>query len=327
MSRRASLRPAMRRLTKTLLVTIAFATYSLLAVAEGKLTIPPAAFSAQSSKKTEYGANLTIAIYQYDDARSKPVGAVTALKQTVSTAEEEIDYITRTFGLEELKPRHIRAVGLREGESFSDAQPMNERPLVLTIIPRSVTRSEVKFDLVARYAGKVLLEAKDATANNYETVMLRGGRGDFGVREFIGPGGAVERVPDQRALLVTITPSVIAVRGLQNRPSDISRPTDQFGSSLRLGEGDVFLMPAIITRAAPKFVAGSVPKGSITLEGVITPDGHVTNVRVLDSPDPAYNAKAIEAFRQYRFNPARLNGKPTYATYRETIVFSRPGPL
>jgi len=47
-------------------------------------------------------------------------------------------------------------------------------------------------------------------------------------------------------------------------------------------------------------------------------------VRVLDSPDSALNAKAIETFRQYRFNPAKLNGRPTYATYRETIIMSKP---
>jgi TonB family protein len=63
------------------------------------------------------------------------------------------------------------------------------------------------------------------------------------------------------------------------------------------------------------------------MEAIITPDGRVTNVRVLDSPDPAYNPRAIEAYRQYRFNPAQLNGKPTYATYRETIIFTKPGPL
>ena len=291
------------------------------------LCLWPPHTGAQAAKKTEYGANLTVAVYQYDDTRSKQINEVTALKQTVSTAEEEIDYISRTFGVEELKSRHIRSVGLREGESFSDSQPMNERPLVFTIIPRTITRSGVTFDFVARYDDKVVLEAKGVNANNYETVMLRGSRGDFGMREFIGPGGKPERVPEKRALLVTVTPTIIAVRGLQNRPLDISRPTDQYGATVRLGENDVFIMPTILTRALPKFTVGSLPKGSITLEAIITPEGKVTNVRVLDSPDAGYNLKAIEAYRQYHFSPAQLNGKPTYATYRETIVFTRPGPL
>ena len=47
-------------------------------------------------------------------------------------------------------------------------------------------------------------------------------------------------------------------------------------------------------------------------------------MRVLDSPDTALNPKVIETFRQYRFNPAKLNGRPTYATFRETIILSKP---
>ena len=70
-----------------------------------------------------------------------------------------------------------------------------------------------------------------------------------------------------------------------------------------------------------------MPKGTLTLEGVVTPEGRVTNVRILDTPDPGYNQKAIEAFRGYRFNPATLNGRPTYATFRETIQFGKPSPL
>jgi len=76
-----------------------------------------------------------------------------------------------------------------------------------------------------------------------------------------------------------------------------------------------------------KFPPGSIARGSITLEGIITPEGRVTNVRVLDSPDSALNPKAIEAFRQYRFNPAKINGRPSYATFRETIILSKQGPL
>ncbi|HZN10572.1 MAG TPA: energy transducer TonB [Blastocatellia bacterium] len=280
----------------------------------------------QLLRKGDYGAGLTVSVYQFDDTRSRAFEPVTTLKQTVSSPQEEIDLITRTYGVEEMKSRHVRSIGLREGESFTDSPTFNERPLVITITPEEVTKEEVKFNLVARYAEETLLEARNVRVGNYETVMLRGARGDFGVREFMGPNG-VERIPEKRALLITVTPSVIQVSGLQNKPSEISRPTDQFGSKVGLGASDIFVMPTVVNRVAPKFVAGSQPKGTITLEGVVTPEGRATNVRVLDTPDPAFNAKAIDAFRQYRFNPATLNGRPTYATFRETIVFSKPGPL
>jgi len=281
---------------------------------------------AQLLKKSDYGAGLTIAFYQFDESRSKQFGEVTALKQTAATADEEIDYMTRTFGLEEMKLRHLRSIGLREGESFSDVQVVNEKQFNFTVVPRTVTREDVRVDLTVNYAGQAILTVKDVVVRNYETVALRGGRGDFGVREFIGPDGK-ESVPEKRSLLVTLTAAITLARGLQNRPTDISRATDEFGTRITLSENDIFVMPAVITRVPPKFVIGSAPKGSITLEGIVTPEGKITNVRVLDTPDSALNAKAIEAFRQYRFNPGRLNGKATYATFRETIVFSKPGPL
>ncbi len=281
---------------------------------------------AQLLRKSDYGVGVTVAVYQFDDARSKQFPLVNTLKITANTPEEEVEYITKNFGAEDLKVRHIRSIGLREGEAFTDSQPMNERQLVFTITPRIVTKGEVTFDFAVKYGDQTLLDAKSVTAGSYETVMLRGERGEFGVREFMGPNGP-EKMPEKRALLVTITPTVQSARSLANKPSDISRPTDQFGARVELADSDVFMMPAIANRAPIKFPPGSLAKGSITLEGIITPEGRVTNVRVLDSPDSALNPKAIEAFRQYRFNPAKINGRPAYATFRETIILSKQGPL
>jgi TonB family protein len=284
------------------------------------------AVHGQLLKKSDYGVGVTVAVYQFDDTRSKQFAEVNKLNQTASTPEEEMDVITRNFGVEELKFRYVRSIGLREGEPFTDSQPMNERQFSFTIVPRVITKSDVSFEFTAMYADKVLLEAKGVTIGNYETAMLRGARSGFGVREFQGPDG-VEKAPDTRALLVTITPTVTATRNLANKPSDISRPTDQFGSKVEIREGDIFVMPAVANRVPIKFAPGASVKGSITLEGVVTPEGRVTNVRVLDTPDPALNPKAIEAFRQYKFNPPKLNGRATYATFRETIILGKQEPL
>lgn len=282
--------------------------------------------SGQLLKKSDYGAGLTVAFYQFDEARSKQIAEITSLRQTASSAEEEIDYVSRTYGVEDMKLRHMRSIGLRESESFTDVQVLNDRPFTFTIVPRTVTREDVRLDLTVRYAEQTVLNVKDVVVKNYETIALRGGRGEFGVREFAGPNGK-ESAPEKRSLFVTLTAAITVTRGLQNRPSDISRPTDQFGAKITLEPNDVFVLPSVVNRVPPRFVAGSIPKGSITLEGIVTPEGKVTNVRVLDTPDTAFNVKAIDAFRQYKFNPARLNGKPTYATYRETIVFGKPAPL
>ena len=281
---------------------------------------------AQLLRKGEYGVGMTVAVYQYDDTRSKELAPINTLKVTTNTPEEEIEYITKNFGLEDLKFRYVRSVGLRESEPFTDTQPVNERPFSYTLTPRIVTKSDVTFDLIVKYGDQVLLDVKSVSSASYETVLLRGGRGEFGVKEFTGPNG-MEKAPEKRALLITVTPIIQTARSLANKPSDISRPTDQFGSKIELGESDVFTMPAVALRVPLRFPEGSSPQGSITLEGIVTPEGRITNIRVLDSPDSALNPKAIETFRQYRFNPAKINGRPAYATYRETIIMGKQTPL
>jgi hypothetical protein len=47
---------------------------------------------------------------------------------------------------------------------------------------------------------------------------------------------------------------------------------------------------------------------------------------VLRSLDVVIDERAIDAFRQYRFSPALLNGKAVYATYREELTFAPPPP-
>jgi TonB family protein len=281
---------------------------------------------AQLLKQGDYGVGVTVAIYQFDEVASKPFPLVSTLKVAATTPAEEVELLARNLGIEDLRIRHVKSVGLREGETFTDTQPMNERPFTFTITTRLVTRGDLTLDFVASYADKVLLEAKSVTANSYDTLVLRGQPAAFAVREFEGPRGR-EKVPETRALLVTITPVIQNTRALQNKPSDLSRPTDQFGSKVVLDPSDIFVMPALLSRAPLTFAPGSRVQGSITLEGIITPEGRVTNVRILDTPDPALNPKAIEAFRKYRFTPAKLNGRDTYATFRETILLERPRDL
>src|SRR5262245_64011225 len=74
------------------------------------------AVHAQLLKKGDYGVGVTVAVYQFDDTRSKEFGEANKLNQTASTPEEEMDVITKSFGAEEVKFRYVRSVGLREGE-------------------------------------------------------------------------------------------------------------------------------------------------------------------------------------------------------------------
>ncbi len=274
----------------------------------------------------EYGVNLTFAIYQYDAQRSPALEEVTRLAGTYSTANDEMAYLKDKHKLEEIAVRHVRSVGLRSNETFNDAVLLGPEYMVFFVTPRDVIRGYMKLDIKVRYANAAMLEMKGVEFENYETVMLRGGKGMFGLKYFVGSGGRQENVPTERTLLVSITPEIVPVSNLRNRPEQLSRPVDQYGGAVQMQESDRFTPPVALERAAPKFESTRSVRGAVLVGGVVTPEGNIINVRVMRSLDPVIDERAVEAFRQYKFSPALLNGKPVYATYREEITFAAAPP-
>ncbi|HXI89837.1 MAG TPA: energy transducer TonB [Blastocatellia bacterium] len=274
----------------------------------------------------EYAVNLTFAVYQYDAGRSPAMEEVTRLQGTYSTAQEEIAYLKDKNKLEEIAVRHIRSVGLRSGETFNDAVLLGPEYMVFTLTPRDVVRGYMKLELRVRYANEPLLDVKGVEFGNFETVMLRGGKGMFGVKYFVGGGGRQESVPTERTLLVSVTPEIVPVVNLRNRPGELSHPVDEYGGPIRINQGDRFTPPVALERVAPQFEAGRTVRGAVLLGGVVTPEGKIINIRVLRSLDPVIDDRAVDAFRQYKFSPALLNAKAVFATYREELTFAAAPP-
>jgi TonB family protein len=76
---------------------------------------------------------------------------------------------------------------------------------------------------------------------------------------------------------------------------------------------DEFTPPKEATRAKheyPPAARRAKLGGLVTLEGIVDVDGTVRDVRVVQSPHPVFDKPAMEAFLQYRYEPARLNGRP-----------------
>lgn len=274
----------------------------------------------------EYAANLTFAVYQYDALRSPALEDVTRLSGTYSTADEEMAYVRDKHKLQELAVRHVRAVGLRSGETFNDAVLLGPEYMVFTLTPRDVVRGYLKLDLRVRYANEQLLDAKGVEFGNFETAMLRGGKGMFGLKFFVGGGGRQESAPAERTLLISVTPEIVPVANLRNRPAELSRPVDQYGGPVQIAPNDRFTPPIPLERVAPQFESGRTVRGAVLLGGVVTPDGNIINIRVMRSLDPVIDERAVASFRQYKFSPALLNGKPVFATYREEITFAAAPP-
>ena len=274
----------------------------------------------------EYAANLTFAVYQYDAGRSPSMEEVTRLSGTYSTAEEEIAYAKDKHKLQEIAVRHVRSVGLRSGETFNDAVLLGPEYMVFTLTPREVVRGYMKLDIRVRYANEPLLDAKGVEFGNFETVMLRGGKGMFGVKYFVGGGGRQETVPTERTLLVSVTPEIVPVANLRNRPGEFSHPVDEYGGPIQMTADDRFTPPVPLQRIAPQFESGRSVRGAVLLGGMVTPEGKIVNIRVLRSLDPVIDERAVDAFRQYKFSPALLNAKPVFATYREELTFAAAPP-
>jgi TonB family protein len=280
---------------------------------------------ARSSGR-EYGVNLMYAVYQYDAGRSPEMQEVTRLAGTYSSAQEEIAYLKDKNKLQDIAVRHIRSVGLRSGETFNDAVLLGPEYMVFTVTPRDVARGYMKLDLRVRYANQPLLDVRAIEFENFETVMLRGGKAMFGAKFFVGAGGRQQSVPAERTLLVSVTPEIVPVSNLRNRPQELSHPVDEFGGVIQIKETDRFTPPVALERVVPQFESTRTVRGAVLLGGMVTPDGKIINIRVMRSLDPVIDERAVEAFRQYKFSPALLNGKPVFATYREELTFAAAPP-
>jgi hypothetical protein len=264
--------------------------------------------------------NFTLALYQFDETRSHQIEAEIRLPQTFDSAAAEMDFLKRTYSLEDLLVRHIRSVGLFKGERFQEGAHMGGENVMISLVARTVTSASATLDVKIMYGERILLEKSELRLQNFETLALKGGRGRFGLKTFAGPEGP-EQAPDERTLLITTTAVIVPDHQLRDRPREISHPTDQYGREIALKEGDVFLPPIITQRVSPQVTVRRAIQAAILLEGMVTPEGTVTNIRVLQTFDSGFNEKAADAFKEYKVLPARLNGQPVYATLRETISF------
>jgi|SRR5947209_17179431 len=155
--------------------------------------------------------------------------------------------------------------------------------------------------------------------------MLQGKAGMFGLHTFAGAGGKTESAIAVQTLLVTITAENAQVEKLRNRPRDLTHPTDENGAPIKWGPDDKYAPPVVLSRTEPTLPGRRPIVQTVLLEGIITPDGKVTNVRVLRSLDPDLDKLAIDAFRRYEFQAAKLNGKTVSASWREEVGFRVAG--
>jgi TonB family protein len=82
--------------------------------------------------------------------------------------------------------------------------------------------------------------------------------------------------------------------------------------------------PKALEKVNPKYppeMRKAGTSGSVVARLVIDDAGHVRDVEVLDSPAAEFSAAATEAFEQWTFEPATMDGKPVAVRYIVTVLF------
>jgi TonB family protein len=78
--------------------------------------------------------------------------------------------------------------------------------------------------------------------------------------------------------------------------------------------GGAVTAPRVLSQVTPHYTSGALEEriqGSVRLEIVVTREGRVGDVRVLQSLDArGLDDEAIKAVREWRFAPGRLSGQP-----------------
>jgi len=82
--------------------------------------------------------------------------------------------------------------------------------------------------------------------------------------------------------------------------------------------------PRVVEKAYPKYPEDAKKdkvEGVVIVQAVIGEDGTVSRVRALKRLHPSVDEAALEAIRQWRFEPALLDGEPVAVHYNLTVNF------
>ena len=77
--------------------------------------------------------------------------------------------------------------------------------------------------------------------------------------------------------------------------------------------GNGVIAPKLVFRIDPEFPEEARKRriqGDVELEIIVAPDGTLSRAEVTKTSDPVFNQKALEAIREWRFEPATKDGEP-----------------
>jgi protein TonB len=122
-------------------------------------------------------------------------------------------------------------------------------------------------------------------------------------------------------------PVALEKRALVNTVSKrpILRAPVESSNAIAVDAGDTagFMPPKLVKALRPNSPAEALQgfiSGNVVLEAFVDPAGNVKSSKILSGPEKLRKA-AVEAIRQYKYEPAMQNGKPVSAHVNVTIQF------
>ena len=90
------------------------------------------------------------------------------------------------------------------------------------------------------------------------------------------------------------------------------------------GECSEITHPVVVEKINPTYPADAREEkvmGEVVVRSVVTDQGFVDDVRVLESPDERLSMAAVEAVQKWRYEPALCDGTPVSVYYNLTFKF------
>lgn len=90
-------------------------------------------------------------------------------------------------------------------------------------------------------------------------------------------------------------------------------------------EDPSLVKPVLIEKVAPKYPEDAKAEkvtGQVIIDAYVGADGKVLEAKATNNPDPRLAKAALEAFKQWKFKPATVKGKPVKAKMTVTINFA-----
>ncbi|HYS23921.1 MAG TPA: TonB family protein [Candidatus Eisenbacteria bacterium] len=135
------------------------------------------------------------------------------------------------------------------------------------------------------------------------------------------PEPPAPRAPPVDAAVVKEKSVAAAASGKRTvpRPSSTAAPDSAAPSSEEATIVPPRLIKSVRAIASPEALR-DFARGNVTLDAVVDPSGHVKTMKVLTGPPSLQNA-AMDALKQYQYEPATQRGKPIAAHVTVTVKF------